>query len=96
MDPWAVVGIAATIICGLIGVIYWSGRSRDEKQDEALAEHVKDDIKAHERLTAMETEVSTLKVEVGKLRDMRHDILDQVSHSLASWYTSIVEMINRK
>lgn len=102
MDPWQVIGIAVAIVCALIGVIYLAGQSRDDKQDaradkdeQALREHARDDVRAHERLTAVETKVETLTTEVRSLREMRHDIIEQVSHSLASWYTDILKTIDK-
>lgn len=100
MEAWQLVTIALGVICGLIGVIYYAGQSRDDKQDArfekneaTVKEHIRDDILAHERLKAVETKVETLQTEVKTLRDMRHDIIEQVSHSLASWYTSILKEI---
>jgi type II secretory pathway pseudopilin PulG len=102
MDAWQVVVIALGVIGSLLGIIYWAGQSRDDKQDKrfetnenSFREHVREDVRAHERLTAVETEVANLKTEVRGLREMRHDIMTHVSQSLASWYSKIVEMIGK-
>jgi predicted nucleic acid-binding Zn-ribbon protein len=102
MDAWQIIGTAVVVICGLVGVIYWSGQSRDDKQDtraerneKAFNEHVRDDMAAHERLRAVETEVATLKAEVKSLREKWHDLRSEVTHTLATWYTDIVGKIKK-
>jgi hypothetical protein len=97
MDPWQIISGAVVIVCGLVGVIYWAGQSRDDKQDErasgnerAFDEHVRDDVAAHERLRAVETEVANLKAEVSGLRQRWHDLRSEVTHTLATWYTEII------
>lgn len=102
MEPWLIalgIGIAAS----LVGVIYWSGQSRDDKQDaraerneKALADHVKDDISAHERLKAVETKVEQLDREVTGLRERWHDMRSEISTTLGNWYVSIVKMIGKQ
>jgi len=101
MEPWIVV-IAVSIVSGLIGIIYLAGQSRDNKQDEraernekALADHSKEDTRIHERVVRLETTVEAHDKELGKLRDMRHDILDSVTKTLAGWYSEIMEAMRR-
>lgn len=100
MDAFGVAGIAITIIGGLVGVIYLAGQHRDDKQDArfdtdeaTLKEHVRDDVKAHERLVVVETKVESLETEVKALRDMRHQIIEHCTKALAEWYQKVVEMI---
>lgn len=88
---WAIV---VTVACGLIGVIYWAGQSRDDKQDarherteEALGDHI-------ERLKAVETKVETLEREVSLIRERWHDMRSEVSTTLGNWYTSLVKHFN--
>lgn len=102
MEPW-IWAIVITVAAGLVGVIYWAGQSRDDKQDarherteEALANHVKDDISAHERLRAVETKVDNLEREVAGIRERWHDMRSEISQTLSSWYLSIVKMINKQ
>lgn len=102
MEPWIVV-IAVSIVSGLIGIIYWHGQGRDDKQDDraernekALSEHAKEDTRIHERVVRLETTVEAHDKELGKLRDMRHDILNSVTQTLAEWYTNLSDRINRK
>lgn len=99
MEPWLIalgVGIAAS----LVGVIYWAGQNRDDKQDaraerheRALADHVKEDVSAHERLRAVETKVDNLEREVQGIRERWHDLRGEISQTLSSWYLSIIKMI---
>jgi predicted transcriptional regulator len=100
MDPWQIIGAAVVIVCGLVGVIYWAGQTRDDKQDarfdkdEAkLDTHIRDDIEAHERLKAVETKVENLQIEVRSLREMRHEIIEQCSRSISDFYTDSVKRI---
>lgn len=102
MDAWQIVALAVGVVCALIGVIYWAGQHRDDKQDQrfdvdelAFKEHVRDDVAAHERLRAVETEVAHLKAEVKGLREKWHDLRSEVTHVLASWYTDILDKIRK-
>lgn len=88
MEPW-VWALVVTVAIALIGAFWALIRRGLEKMEERVSEH-------GERITALETDSSSSKQELMRLRDMRHDILDQVSHSLASWYTSILKQISGK
>lgn len=92
MEPWA-WAIFVTITIALIGAVWLLFRAKVERTEARLDDHVKDDIKAHERLTAVETEVANIKQEVRALRDMRHEIIEHCTQALASWYQRVVEMI---
>lgn len=98
-----IIGIAVTIVCALIGVIYLAGQSRDDKQDarferaeKSLDDHAKEDASMHERIVRVETEVQVLKVEVGKIRDMRHEIMDHTTRVLSEWYTNVIEQVGKR
>lgn len=99
MEPW-LIALAVSIVGGLVGIIYWAGQSRDDKQDsrhekneKALTDHIRDDVEAHERLKAVETKVENLEREVSGLRERWHDMRTEVSQTLSSWYLSVVKMI---
>jgi hypothetical protein len=98
-----IIGLSAGILCGLVGAIYYAGQGRDDKQDarfdrneQDFGEHVREGDSMHERIVRVETKVEKREVEVNKLRDMRHEILDRVTHTLAEWYVSIMDRINKK
>lgn len=101
MEPWLwaiVIGIAGS----LVGIIYWAGQNRDDKQDarferdeKALADHVKEDVSAHERLRAVETKVDNLEREVMNIRERWHDLRSEISTTLGNWYVSIVKLIGK-
>lgn len=98
-----ILGIAVTIVCGLIGVIYFSGQSRDDKQDarierneEGFSNHVREDASIHERVVRVETKIENLESEVGKLREMRHEIMTHTTTALSSWYASVVETVGKR
>lgn len=97
---WAIV---VSVTAGLIGVIYWAGQSRDDKQDarfdkdeRIMADHIKDDASAHERLKAIETKVDQLDREVTGLRERWHDLRGEISTTLGNWYVNIVKMIGKQ
>jgi uncharacterized membrane protein len=101
MEPW-LWALAVSMVSALIAIIYRAGQSRDDKQDvraekneRALAEHVRDDISAHERLRAVETKVEQLDREVTGLRERWHDLRGEISQTLSNWYMSVVKMINK-
>lgn len=87
MQPW-VWAIIVTVALALIGAIWALVRHGLQRMEEKIAEH-------GERITALETDSASAKQELFRLRDMRHDILSQVSHSLAAWYTSILKLIDK-
>lgn len=101
MEPW-VWAIAIGIAASLVGVIYWAGQNRDDKQDaraerneKALADHVREDVSAHERLRAVETKVDNLEREVTGLRERWHDLRGEISTTLGNWYVNIVKLIGK-
>lgn len=98
-----ILGICIGIVGGLVGIIYWAGQSRDDKQDsrferdeESLSNHLKEDASIHERVVRVETEVQNLKIEVGKIRDMRHEMMSHTTEALSSWYASVVDMVGKR
>lgn len=97
MEPW-LWAIAVSVVSGLIAIIYWSGQQRDDKQDDraernekVLADHIREDVSAHERLRAVETKVDNLEREVNGLRERWHDLRGEISTTLGNWYTSLVK-----
>lgn len=103
MEPWLwALGIGIGIAGSLVGVIYWQGQNRDDKQDarfekdeKALADHIREDVSAHERLRAVETKVDNLEREVTSLRERWHDLRTEISQTLSSWYLSIIKLIGK-
>jgi uncharacterized membrane protein len=102
MEPW-LWALMVSVAGALIGVIYWAGQNRDDKQDarfdkdeRAMAEHIKDDVSAHERLKAVETKVEQLDREVTGLREKWHDLRSEISTTLGNWYVNLVKMIDKK
>lgn len=100
MDPWQVIGIAVVIVCGLVGVIYWSGQSRDDKQDqraeriEHRIEQVEHQVAEHGKAIArMDERTDTQGKEIHKIREMRHEIIEQCSRSISDFYTDSVKRI---
>jgi hypothetical protein len=102
MEPW-VWALVVSIAGALVGIIYWAGQSRDDKQDaraerneKALAEHIRDDIGAHERIKALEIKVDNHDREIASIRERWHDLRSEISTTLGNWYVNIVKMIGKQ
>lgn len=95
---WALsiaTGILGILFVFLLGIVR-DHMSRDAKVHEKVAihEHVIQKIEGHEsRLTKVETQAEINTNEIGKIREMRHDIIDDVSHKLSGWYLDLLKMI---
>lgn len=103
MDIEWILGISIGIVGALVGIIYYAGQSRDDKQDarfergeRSVVEHIKEDADIHERVVRVETKVETLEHEVQKIREMRHEMVTHNTEALASWYTNVVEMVGKR
>lgn len=99
MEPW-IWAIVVSVACGLIGVIYWAGQSRDDKQDErferdekALADHSREDIQAHERLRAIEADMVTVKERLRDVGRSVHEAREAFRVAIAEVYKFITEKI---
>lgn len=90
-----VIGLSLGIIGALIGAIFLIGRARDDRQDEIISEHIHEDMKTHERVVRIETEVSVLKEEVKALRKMRHEIIEHTTKAISEWYVTIMDRIRK-
>lgn len=88
MEGWQWLALIVPVALAVAGAVWALIRHGLESMQKVLAEH-------GERLSALETDNASNKVELGRLRDMRHDIIEQVSHSLASWYTNIIERMKK-
>lgn len=61
----------------------------------AVHEHVIKKIEGQEsRLTKIETMTQINVDELGKIREMRHGILDDVSRSISQWYMDLMKIID--
>lgn len=100
MDPWQILGTAVVIVCGLVGVIYWAGQSRDDKQD-TRAERIEERIERVENVVGeyghtiarLQERSETDRQEIGKLREMRHEIIEQCSRSISEFYTDSMKRL---
>jgi chromosome segregation ATPase len=105
ISAWALwaIGAAFSVFCALIGVIYIAGQRRDDKQDSrSEAIEVENDRQnetataMRERLRAAEIEIQVLKSEVGAIRERWHEQQGETARALASWYSSIIDTLNRQ
>jgi chromosome segregation ATPase len=90
---WVVLVAALSVIGALIGAIWLLLRAKVERLEARLDEHVRDDINAHERLKAAETKIESLDREVTGLRERWHDLRNEISQTLSSWYMSVIKMV---
>lgn len=89
MSADVLIGIGATIIIGLIGVIYHLGHRRDEKQEEKLDAHIKEDVKVHERVTKLEVQVESMRREIGDHDSGMIKRLHHYSKAIRRLYTKL-------
>ena len=82
MDQGALLWILGIVITVVIGVAV------------GLFVHVKEDSKVHERVATLEERTNTQGDEVRKLRDMRHEIIEQCSRSVAEFYTDTLKRLD--
>lgn len=81
---------AALIALGIIGtLVTWLWRGNDKRLDKH-SDHIED----HEsRISKLEERSRTTEIEVATLRERWHDMSNDVTHTLAEWYNSVVKMI---
>lgn len=80
MEPW-LWAIIIPVTAALVGVIYWAGQSRDDKQDERhernekdLSDHIKEDVKVHERVAVLESSQKTHEKRLNEVEVYAEDI----------------------
>lgn len=70
-------------------MLLWKGSDkRLDKHSERLDDH-------EHRLTRVETQSTINAEEISKVREMRHGIIDEVSHKLSGWYLELTKLITR-
>lgn len=95
---WA-LGICTAILGILFGFLLGILRDhigRDAKVHERVAVHeekLKDLQGTSTEIAVLKSKHDDLRLNMDKLKDVRHAILDDVSHKLSSWYLELVKMI---
>lgn len=85
MDTWLKVLAVVIPVLLAIGGLLW-----------ALIRRGLETIEKHgERIAVLENDVKHLSAEVGKVREVRHEILDGVTKKLAEWYIAIMQKIGK-
>ncbi len=89
---WIYPAVFAAFVA-LIGVIWRSGERHDEKQDATIEAHIREDMHAHERVQALETEVANLKSRLKDVGDRLHGAREDFRVANAEMYKFIVERL---
>ena len=82
MDQQALLWMLGIVISAVIGIAV------------GLHLHVKEDNKVRERVATLEERTNTQGDEVRKLRDMRHEILEQCSRSISDFYLDALKRVD--
>lgn len=97
MEPWQWGAIVIPIGLTLVGVIWKLVSLAIARIEKRLDEHIAEDIKVHERVVRLETRGEVDNREITELRErtrnMRHDILGEVTKMLLGWYSDAVERL---
>ena len=95
-----IVAIVGAVVVPIALAIHQAGRSRSERNEKRIDDHVSEDIKAHERLARVETRVDRLERETENLRtrwhDLRDDTLRKAFELFTEWKDEIVRTFKRK
>lgn len=52
-------------------------------------------MEAAEKRSEMATNIATIKEEIARLRDMRHEIIEHTTRALAEWHGDIVDRLKK-
>lgn len=64
MAPW-VWAMIVTVALSLIGAIWLLFRAKVERAEKAIDDHIKDDVKAHERIAVLESKADRTDKDIG-------------------------------
>ena len=96
MEQWVWPTIIGGVI-GLVALIYKLVTLAIERVEKRLDAHIAEDIKVHERVVRLETHREVDENEIAELRErtrnMRHDILNEVTRIMLGWYNDAVERL---
>jgi hypothetical protein len=81
MDATVLQWVLGMVITGVIGIAV------------GLFIHVKEDSKQHERIATLEERTHSQGQEIRGLRDMRHEIIEQCTRSIADFYTDSLKRL---
>lgn len=82
MDQQALLWMLGIVVSVVIGIAV------------GLYLHVKEDTSVRERVATLEERTNTQGEEVRKLRDMRHEILEQCSRSISDFYLDALKRLD--
>jgi len=82
MDQQALLWMLGIVVSVVIGIAV------------GLYLHVKEDTSVRERVATLEERTNTQGEEVRKLRDMRHEILEQCSRSISDFYLDALKRVD--
>lgn len=74
-----ILGVLITVVVGIAGGLYL---------------HTKEDSKRDERLATLEERSREHGTEIRSLRDMRHEIIEQCTHSISNFYVDAMKKLD--
>lgn len=83
MEPWQ-WGLGVTVVGALIGAIWLLFRAKVERTEARLDEHIKEDVKVHERTSVLESEAERTEKDIGDhdsgIRGTLHEHAQTLTH----------------
>ena len=96
MEPWVWPTVIGGVL-GLVALIYKLVTLAIDRVEKRLEDHIAEDVKVHERVVRLETHGEVDAKEIAELRErtrnMRHDILNEVTKTMLGWYNDAVERL---
>jgi hypothetical protein len=83
MEPW-VWAVIVPVAIALVGTIYGLLRKAPERIEERLDDHIKEDVRVHERTAVNESEIARIKRDIGDrdsgIRREQHEHAQTLTH----------------
>lgn len=84
MQPWVWGAIIIPVALALISVIWFLFRAKVERAEKAIDDHVKEDVKAHERIAVLESKAERTDKDIGNhetgIRGELHEHAQTLTH----------------
>lgn len=84
MHPWIWAAVIIPVALALVGAIWLLFRAKVERAEKAIDDHIKDDVKAHERIAVLESKAERTDQDIGDhdkgLRGTLHEHSQTLTH----------------